>query len=188
MGRDTCQGGSSDYEGYRHIVSTSANRLARTLLGIRLHEFTTSFRAFRTDVLAELDLGTIRSQGYSFFMESLWHIARAGHRVKEVPIHFADRVHGESKIPRWEIFTGGRKLLSLFLLRLLGRRPRTDSVGNPGPCPACESNLRLVLYPETVCASNRRRTRGLSLHEYRTPFPTSGREMSRLRAGNRGRE
>ena len=142
-------GGSSDYEGYRHIISTSANRLARALLGIPLHEFTTSFRAFRTNVLSELDLGAIRSQGYSFFMESLWHIARTGHRVNEVPIHFADRVHGESKIPRYEIFSGGRKLLSLFFLRLFGRKRLTESSESAGPCPVCKSDFRLVLYPET---------------------------------------
>jgi dolichol-phosphate mannosyltransferase len=140
-------GGTSDYEGYRHFVSVSANRLARLLLGIPTHEFTTSFRAFRTEVLAGLDLGAIRSQGYSFFMESLWLIARSGHRVAEVPIHFSDRVHGESKIPRYEIVSGGLKLLSLFASGLFRRRqPRTEH-RDPGPCPICGNSLRMMLYP-----------------------------------------
>jgi dolichol-phosphate mannosyltransferase len=48
-------GGSCDYSGYRLYVSRLGNIAARCLLGLKLHEFTTSFRAFRVDALPRLE-------------------------------------------------------------------------------------------------------------------------------------
>jgi dolichol-phosphate mannosyltransferase len=115
-------GGACNYSGYRRIVSIWANRWARRLLGIPLHEMTTSFRAFRVDFLRRVDLGAIKSNGYSFFMEIVFRLSRVGARMSEVPITFADRQMGASKIPPFEIFSGLRHLLYLFLLRLAQKR------------------------------------------------------------------
>jgi dolichol-phosphate mannosyltransferase len=49
-------------------------------------------------VLARLDFGAIRSRGYSFQEEILWHLKRVGARFGETPIVFADRTRGTSKI------------------------------------------------------------------------------------------
>lgn len=141
-------GGTCDYQGYRRNVSVFANFLARNLLGIRLHEFTTSFRAFRVDMLREVGFTQIRSQGYSFFMETVWHVARAGFKCVEVPIHFADRLHGESKIPRHEIFNGARRLIELCFRRLRRwRRPRVFSRPVADRCYLCHSDMVVELYP-----------------------------------------
>lgn len=132
-------GGKCDYAGYRKWVSVAANIAARTSLGIRLHEFTTSFRAFRVDMLRDLDLTDIRSQGYSFFLESLYRIHRRGFQVSEVPIHFHDRHAGQSKIPRFEIFRGMWKLMSLILNRAFGKKkePNEHELGLTRPQGAC---------------------------------------------------
>jgi dolichol-phosphate mannosyltransferase len=53
IGSRYAKGGSSGYSGYRHFVSAAANRAARLLLRLPLHEFTTSFRAFRVSRLSE---------------------------------------------------------------------------------------------------------------------------------------
>lgn len=120
-------GGRCDYAGYRKWVSVAANTAARSFLGIRLHEFTTSFRAFRVDMLRSLDLTDIRSQGYSFFLESLYRIHRRGFTVAEVPIHFHDRHAGQSKIPRFEIFRGMWKLMSLIADRAFRKKKAVKS-------------------------------------------------------------
>ncbi len=132
-------GGECDYGGYRRWVSMQANRAARWLLGIRLHEFTTSFRAFRVSRLRQVDLDALRSQGYSFFMESLFAMHRAGARMAEVPIHFRDRRAGQSKIPRFEVFNGMQRLLRLFFTRCFRAKknaspqpPRSESCYNCG--------------------------------------------------------
>lgn len=113
------RGGACNYTGYRRVVSILANWWARRLLGIPLHEMTTSFRAFRVDYLRRVDLGVIKSNGYSFFMEIVFRLSRVGARMAEVPISFSDRRAGTSKIPPFEIFNGLRHLLYLFSLRLI---------------------------------------------------------------------
>jgi dolichol-phosphate mannosyltransferase len=122
IGSRYAKGGQCDYTGYRKFVSTCANISSRALLGVPLTEYTTSFRAFRVSDLRKVDLNSIQSQGYSFFLESTFRVHQSGVKLREIPIHFKDRVHGESKIPRSEIFRGASKLVSLFADRLRGRK------------------------------------------------------------------
>jgi dolichol-phosphate mannosyltransferase len=117
------KGGSCNYSGYRRIISILANGSARRLLGISLHEITTSFRVFRVDFLRGVDLGAIKSNGYSFFMEIVFRLSRVGARMTEVPICFEDRRSGASKIPPFEIFNGLSHLIFLTWLRLAKRTP-----------------------------------------------------------------
>ncbi|MEI6167170.1 MAG: polyprenol monophosphomannose synthase [bacterium] len=119
-------GGTCNYSGYRRVVSICANWWARRLLGIPLHEMTTSFRVFRVDFLRCVDYGAIKSNGYSFFMEIVFRLSRMGARMSEVPINFSDRRAGASKIPPFEIFNGLRHLLYLTCLRLFWRKEPVD--------------------------------------------------------------
>ncbi len=117
IGARYIKGGSCDYHGYRKMVSLGANRAARYLIGVPLHEFTNAFRAFRVDFIRRMDLTRIRSHGYSFFLESVYRLHKAGARLREIPIHFRDRRAGASKIPKFEIFAGMHQLT-----RLVGSR------------------------------------------------------------------
>jgi dolichol-phosphate mannosyltransferase len=148
IGSRYAPGATCEYRGYRKYVSIIANKLAAALLGIGLHEFTTSFRAFDVKTLQRVDYASIRSQGYSFFMETVWHISRAGQRCVEVPIYFSDRIRGQSKIPRFQIVAGALNLLRLAWRRLM--RWRKPSVATPlvgGVCQLCGSDMRVQLYP-----------------------------------------
>ncbi len=98
----------------RHLMSRAVNAYARMLLGLSPRDCSGAFRCYRTELLKKLDLDSIASQGYSFQEEILWHAKRAGARIGETPITFADRIHGVSKInPReawgalWIIFRLG---------------------------------------------------------------------------------
>lgn len=113
------EGGSCDYTGYRLFVSRAATFLARMLLRIPLHEFTTSFRAFRVELLKTIDFTRVRSRGYSFFLEIVYRVYRRNARMKEVPIFFTDRKAGTSKIPKFEILNGVRRLLYLSAAQFL---------------------------------------------------------------------
>ncbi|MEQ8247524.1 MAG: glycosyltransferase [Alphaproteobacteria bacterium] len=148
IGSRYMEGGRCDYKGYRKFLSWSANRFGKLLLGMPVHELTTSFRAFRTSMLVDLDYATVRSQGYTFFLECVWQIARGKFRCREVPIHFADRLHGRSKIPRLEVFRGIGKLLLLTARRLRGwRRWGGGAVVPKGGCPHCGAVYRVEVYP-----------------------------------------
>jgi len=132
--------GKSDYTGYRKWISLVANQVARKILDIKIHECTTSFRAFRVSLFNSLNLSAIKSNGYSFFMECVHEINCSNLEIAEVPIHFKDRYHGESKIPKTEIFRSIYKLSKLFLSRFY--KNQTDLI-NPSEigisCYLCNS-------------------------------------------------
>ena len=123
IGSRYMKGGKSDYEGYRKWVSLIANNFARLTLGIKIHECTTSFRAFRVSLFNTLNLSAIKSNGYSFFLECVYELKCIDVEMAEVPIHFKDRFHGNSKIPKTEIFRSMYKLASLFLSRFYKKQP-----------------------------------------------------------------
>ena len=132
-------GGYCDYGGYRRFVSMGANAAARALLRLPLHEFTTSFRAFRVTALGKVNFLKLRSLGYSFFLESVYRLQQAGFRLTEIPIRFGDRLAGTSKIPRFEILSGILKLLHLFSSRTLKRKMPVPLAPTGNSCPNCGS-------------------------------------------------
>jgi len=82
----------------REALSRGANLYARLALGVGLHDATGGYRAYRRTVLEAIELGSIASQGYCFQIDLAWRAVQAGFRVTEVPITFADRERGESKM------------------------------------------------------------------------------------------
>ena len=136
-------GGSCDYQGYRKQLSVVGNYFARLLLQIPIHEFTTSYRAFRVDKLRGLDFRWINNYGYSFFLEVVFSLHRAGLAIQEVPIHFYNRNYGSSKIPPLEIVRGMKKLSLLWLSQLMGsdsnRHQPIDPMIARQRCQACGS-------------------------------------------------
>jgi dolichol-phosphate mannosyltransferase len=82
----------------RRLISRAGSLYARLALGIGQHDATSGFRAYRAAALRRLGPEAVRSQGYSFQIEMLWRAELAGLRVAEVPIAFADRELGTSKM------------------------------------------------------------------------------------------
>ena len=66
-------------------------------------------------LLNNFDINNVNSQGYSFFMETIYQVYNSGYSIKEVPIIFADRTKGVSKIPKIETL---RTLKNLFLIKI----------------------------------------------------------------------
>jgi dolichol-phosphate mannosyltransferase len=125
IGSRYVKGGSNpDFPLYRQALSRGANAFARAMLGLRAQDATAGFRCYRREVLESLPLDSIFSSGYSFLIEMLFLVQRAGYRVGEVPIVFEDRKLGQSKISQAEI------LRALYtVLRLSWRRLRTKVTG-----------------------------------------------------------
>src|SRR5262249_28274432 len=134
------RGGRCDYGGYRWLVSRPANWGGRALLGTRLPEATTALRAHPTALLKRPPLPPLRSDGYSFFVETSYWISSGPNRCAEIPIHFRNRAAGASKLPRLQILFGIFLLLRLFFFRLL-RRTATGSgpTGSDAKCYFCQS-------------------------------------------------
>jgi dolichol-phosphate mannosyltransferase len=84
----------------RHVLSKGGSLYARSILGVDVRDLTTGFKAYTRRALAEIDLDTIRSNGYSFQIETTYRALRKGLQVVEVPIVFVDRRAGRSKMSR----------------------------------------------------------------------------------------
>jgi dolichol-phosphate mannosyltransferase len=69
-------------------------------LGLPIRDLTSGYKAFRAEVLRSIDLGSLRSEGYSFQIETTYRAVQRGFRVAEVPITFVDRKAGQSKMSR----------------------------------------------------------------------------------------
>jgi dolichol-phosphate mannosyltransferase len=91
-------GAVKDWPLKRRLMSWGVNTYARLLLGLSSRDNSGAFRCYRVALLKQIDFDAIRSRGYSFQEEILWLLKRAGARVGETPIQFADRERGQSKI------------------------------------------------------------------------------------------
>ncbi len=89
-----------DWPRRRVLLSRGGNRYVRLVTGIPVTDATAGYRAYRRAVLEALDLGSIRSEGYSFQVEMVLRSWRSGFCVVEVPITFTERQEGASKISR----------------------------------------------------------------------------------------
>jgi dolichol-phosphate mannosyltransferase len=100
IGSRYAEGGSLDehWPAWRKALSAFGNFYARTILGSPLHDMTTGFRMWRREVLQNMPLDRIRSNGYIFLVEMAYVAYLMGYRISEVPIHFADRRWGKSKM------------------------------------------------------------------------------------------
>ena len=93
-------GGTENWGLVRRLISLGGSTYARTLLGIPIRDLTGGFKCFRRAVLETIDLDAISARGYAFQIETTYRVLRAGFKVVEVPITFADRVAGGSKMSR----------------------------------------------------------------------------------------
>ena len=82
----------------RRLLSQGGSLYARTVLGLSVRDLTGGFKCFKREVLEAIDLGGISAKGYGFQIELTYRAAQAGFRPVEVPIRFADRVAGQSKM------------------------------------------------------------------------------------------
>ena len=104
IGSRYMRGGSMEgWPAHRLLLSRGANVYCRTLLGLRVRDCTSGFRCYTRELLSQIGLDQVVSQGYSFQIEMVHRTVKLGYPVVEVPIHFEDRVAGASKVSRGEI-------------------------------------------------------------------------------------
>ena len=84
----------------RLILSYGANLYSRIITGMPIKDATGGFKVWRRIVLESIELGKVRSNGYSFQIEMNFRSWRKGFKIIEHPIIFIDRTIGESKMSR----------------------------------------------------------------------------------------
>lgn len=101
IGSRYIKGGSLDTEwGFeRKLLSWWANRVyIRTILGTKAKDATGGYRVWSRHVLQAFPMERVHSNGYIFQAEMCYVTERLGYSVFEVPIHFAERRLGTSKM------------------------------------------------------------------------------------------
>lgn len=118
-----------DWSRHRELLSRGANLYTRMALGIGVRDATGGFRAYRREVLEAIDYAAVASEGYCFQVDLAWRAVRGGYRVSEVPITFAERERGESKMSStivrealWRVTRWGADHRGQQLRAALGRR------------------------------------------------------------------
>lgn len=97
-------GRTENWPWYRRLLSWGGNRYVQAVTGVPVRDATSGFRALRRELLEELRVASLTSDGYSFQLETALRAWRSGFRVDEVPITFVERRAGASKISRAIVF------------------------------------------------------------------------------------
>jgi dolichol-phosphate mannosyltransferase len=114
-------GGVQDWGISRRVISAGGCLYARAILGVRVRDLTGGFKCFRRAVLERIPLAAVDAQGYMFQIEMTYRALRDGFRVVEVPITFADRRLGGSKMSRRIVLEAVRRVPELRLAALRKR-------------------------------------------------------------------
>ena len=101
VGSRYIKGGRLDerWSAFRRLLSWWANSVwVRLILGTKTHDATAGFKCWKAEALRNIGLERIRSNGYIFQVEMCYLAEKLGYRIKEIPIYFAERSQGQSKM------------------------------------------------------------------------------------------
>ncbi|MBA7560611.1 Undecaprenyl-phosphate mannosyltransferase [subsurface metagenome] len=102
----------------RLILSWSANLYAKVVTGVPVRDLTGGYKCWRREVLADLDIPSLRSEGYAFQIETTFRAYHRGYRILETPIVFVDRTEGDSKMSQGIILEAIWIVIRLKLSRI----------------------------------------------------------------------
>ena len=91
-------GGISNWELWRRLLSWGGNFYVGTLLGRKICDWSSGFNCIRVSTLKKIDLDKIEFSGYAFLSELKYRLLKSGARTKEIPIIFEERRGGKSKM------------------------------------------------------------------------------------------
>ena len=93
-------GGSTDIRWpiWRKALSAWGNYYARSILNMPLRDVTGGFRLWRRETLQAMPLERVRANGYVFTVEMVYLAWCLHFKISEVPIYFAERRWGKSKM------------------------------------------------------------------------------------------
>jgi dolichol-phosphate mannosyltransferase len=93
-------GGVRNWGLARLFISRGASIYTGLFLHMGVSDPTGGFKCFRRRVLETIALDRIDARGYAFQIETTYRAKQSGFGVVEVPITFADRTEGHSKMSR----------------------------------------------------------------------------------------
>lgn len=101
LGSRYVPGGSLDekWPFWRKALSFFGNTYSRIILGVSdIRDMTTGYRLWRAETLRGMPLNRVGASGYIFLVEMAYLAHILEYRCGQVPIHFSERIEGESKM------------------------------------------------------------------------------------------
>ncbi|MGO1591454.1 MAG: polyprenol monophosphomannose synthase [Ancrocorticia sp.] len=83
---------------YRELLSRAGNLYIKACLGLPASDVTAGYRVYRADILRLIELDSVEATGYFFQTAMTDRVHACGGKIAEVPISFAQREAGESKL------------------------------------------------------------------------------------------
>ncbi len=111
-------GGVIGWSSFRSAVSHAANLLCRLLFKTQLHEHTSNFRVYSRRY-SETVTASLHCEHYDWFIGSILLAKHHAYRIKEVPIIFVNRIHGNSKLKITDVLKWTTYMGKAFLERSL---------------------------------------------------------------------
>ena len=108
----------------RLVLSVGASYYVKWITGMPVWDPTGGFKCWRRRTLEAIDLPSVKSNGYGFQVEMNHRVWSRGLRITEVPIIFADRVEGTSKMSKKIVVEALLMVWGLLLKNGLRRSPR----------------------------------------------------------------
>ena len=102
----------------RLLLSYFANIYSRLITGMPIYDSTGGFKCYRIDVLKNIPFNLIKSEGYSFQIETTFYSWKNNYKIKEIPIVFTDRTIGESKMTKKIIYEAIWIVIKLRIQRI----------------------------------------------------------------------
>ena len=106
-------------QGYYDLKGDGNNTLLTDLFTrLKINDSTSGYKCINAEVLKQINLKKVKSQGYSFQVEINFLASVKKFKIKEIPIIFHDRTIGESKMSKKIILEAIFMVPKLALRRL----------------------------------------------------------------------
>jgi len=102
---------------HRKLSSRGANLIARVVLGLKVKDSTSGFRAYERSAFKQV-VSASKFNGFEFQVEVLYMAKKLGLKVTEVPITFVDRKRGRSKFNFKEIINFAKAVFKMRTIHL----------------------------------------------------------------------
>lgn len=116
VGNRYIEGGETvDWPFHRKLISKSANILIKLVANLNIADVTSGYRVYKRAVLEEINFEKVMSDGYEFQFEMLFRAKQNNRKIGSVPIAFASRKKGETKLSKRDM---ANFFLRAFQMRL----------------------------------------------------------------------
>jgi len=102
----------------RLLLSYFANIYSRLITGVPVFDLTGGFKCYKIETLKKMPFKSIKSEGYSFQIETTFYAWLNKFLIKEIPITFTDRTVGQSKMSKKIIYEAIWVVIKLRLKRV----------------------------------------------------------------------